>query len=170
MKTCKGCSIGKPRSEYYTVKSTGAPVARCKTCVSEETRYRYANDPVFHAKRVACAKKKRTRLTGTGLRAQRLPKQYGITVDEFDAILVAQGGGCAICGTTVPGGRGQFHVDHDHDCCPKARSCGKCIRGLLCGNCNVGIGMLGDSADRIASALSYLTDYDALIHAIGAAV
>jgi len=85
-------------------------------------------------------------------------------------MLVAQGGGCAICGTVVPGGKGQFHIDHDHACCPKARSCGKCIRGLLCGNCNVGIGMLGDNADRLGKAFSYLADYDALIHAIGAAV
>ena len=171
MKSCNGCHIEKPWSDYYKVTKTGSPVGRCKSCISTETRDRYANDPVFHAKRVANAQKKRQRLTGAGLRAQRLPWQYGITVNEFDTMLDEQDGACAICGTTDPGGRGgQFHVDHDHACCPEAHSCGKCIRGLLCSRCNVGIGMLGDDIARITKALSYLTDYQALVSAIGAAV
>lgn len=40
--------------------------------------------------------------------------------------------GCTICGSY-----NRMAIDHDHDCCPKAaQSCGKCIRGALCGNCN----------------------------------
>src|SRR6266496_914731 len=43
-------------------------------------------------------------------------------------------------------GRGHalLTIDHDHDCCPGSASCGKCIRGFLCGLCNSAIGMLNN--------------------------
>lgn len=52
-------------------------------------------------------------------------RRYGITRADYDAMLAAQGGHCAVCPRTEPGGRGRyFHVDHDHQT-------GK-VRGLLC--------------------------------------
>ncbi len=77
-----------------------------------------------------------------------LLKKHGITPEEFDAMLAEQDGLCAICGTDEPGGYGIFHVDHCHDT-------GK-VRGLLCHHCNLGIGNLGDDADRVLSAAAYL--------------
>lgn len=47
-------------------------------------------------------------------------------------------------------------VDHDHACCPGERSCGVCVRGFLCGNCNSAIGLLGDSVDVALRASAYL--------------
>lgn len=81
---------------------------------------------------------------------------YNLSHPEWLALLAAQGGRCAICGTDEPGGVGQFHVDHDHACCPGDKSCGKCIRGLLCHSCNVGIGCLGEGVERLMSAAAYL--------------
>jgi hypothetical protein len=65
---------------------------------------------------------------------------YGITEAEFTQILAAQGNACGMC--REPFEEGQLiHVDHDHACCPvKNRSCGKCVRGLLCHGCNVSLG------------------------------
>jgi hypothetical protein len=80
---------------------------------------------------------------------------YGITVEQYRKLLEKQGGVCAICGTTEASGR-SFHVDHDHSCCPGRQSCGGCIRGLLCSACNTGIGMLGEDAKRLWSAMMYL--------------
>jgi hypothetical protein len=66
-----------------------------------------------------------------------------MTLADFDALLLSQGGDCAICGTTDPGGRwDQWHIDHDHTCCPGVRSCGECIRGVLCSGCNRKLGYL----------------------------
>jgi hypothetical protein len=62
--------------------------------------------------------------------------KYGITYDDYDVLLEKQGGGCGICGSKTPGGRGRFHIDHDHSCCPTEKTCGKCVRGLLCNHCN----------------------------------
>lgn len=60
-------------------------------------------------------------------------------------------GGCGICGE-----RDRIHIDHDHACCPGTRSCGSCIRGGLCEKCNMAVGALGDSYDKLLRAVEYL--------------
>lgn len=76
---------------------------------------------------------------------RRQIEQYGITGDEYAAMLLRQGG-CAICGETRH--RKQMHIDHDH-------STGQ-VRGILCFKCNVGLGNFGDSAENLRAALAYL--------------
>jgi hypothetical protein len=86
----------------------------------------------------------------------RLRHHYGITADQYDAMAAAQDNRCAICRTDTPGGKGRWHVDHDHACCDSRRSCGGCIRGLLCLRCNSGLGFLRDDAGLLRAALTYL--------------
>lgn len=81
--------------------------------------------------------------------------KHGMTISQFDDLLEQQGGACAICGTEP--GRQRFAIDHDHACCPSKYSCGACVRGLLCGNCNAGIGMMGDDPTRVLAAANYLS-------------
>jgi hypothetical protein len=76
--------------------------------------------------------------------------RFGLTAIDIAKLLEEQHYCCAICGTSTPGGRGDWHVDHDH-------KTGK-IRGLLCHKCNVGLGCLGDSIDVLVSAISYLKE------------
>jgi len=87
---------------------------------------------------------------------RNLRSKHGITAAQYDVLLAGQEGVCAICGTSEPRGRGRFHVDHDHSCCPGKKSCGKCIRGLLCGNCNPGLGAFSDNPDLLIAAAAYL--------------
>jgi hypothetical protein len=90
-------------------------------------------------------------------REYELKKKFGITLAEFDALLEKQGGKCAACGATEPGGKyNQWAVDHDHACCPGRKTCGKCIRGILCNGCNAGIGFLKDDAENARKAAEYL--------------
>jgi hypothetical protein len=77
-------------------------------------------------------------------RSSLLRNSYQMTTDDFDALLAAQGGTCAIC-QTVPD---RWHVDHDH-------STGA-VRGILCHLCNQGIGQLRDDPAIVARALDYL--------------
>ena len=84
-------------------------------------------------------------------------RRYGLTRERFAEILAAQGGGCAICRRDPETAARKFHVDHDHDCCPGGSSCGKCVRGILCGSCNAGIGLLGDDPARVRAAAVYLS-------------
>lgn len=87
-------------------------------------------------------------------------RRYGLTGETYAALVEAQGGRCAICGTAEPGGQGRWHVDHDHKCCgTRKSSCGHCIRGLLCSRCNIGIGNLKDDPVIIQAALDYVGAY-----------
>lgn len=83
---------------------------------------------------------------------KRTIKAYHTTNEFLNELLDRQGGVCAICKSP-----GNLHVDHDHKCCPtRALSCGKCIRGFLCSNCNTGVGSFDDEPERIQSAINYL--------------
>ena len=87
-------------------------------------------------------------------RRHRLASIYGLTRDAFDKLFEQQGGGCAICGTqNAP----RWAIDHDHSCCQGAKTCGSCVRGILCYPCNQALGLLKDSRAIITRALSYIT-------------
>jgi Recombination endonuclease VII len=79
---------------------------------------------------------------------KNLLRKYGLTLETFDAMLAAQGGCCAICGSDKPYGKGRFHVDHCHDT--------GVVRGILCHPCNTSIGTLGDNPERLEKAAAYL--------------
>lgn len=84
-------------------------------------------------------------------RAMQLRLKYGLSLEQYDTMVEAQGGRCAICEKAPPfnsGRNGQcLHVDHDHQT--------GAVRGLLCNNCNRGIGMIGDA--NLQAAVAYLT-------------
>lgn len=134
-KVCNTCRVDHPLSEYTIRRAS--PDGLCRKC------------------RACCKVYADTRTTRQH-RAGDLRYKYGISIEEFEEMLAAQGGACASCGTTEPGGKGSFHVDHDHSCCPGQKSCGKCIRGLLCGRCNPMIGFALDDPDRLRMGADYL--------------
>lgn len=82
-------------------------------------------------------------------RCNRL-KKYGLTPECYRRMLFAQGGRCAVCLSDRPGpiGKGSFAVDHDH-------VTGK-IRGLLCGPCNVALGLFRDDPAVIRRGATYV--------------
>jgi len=86
-------------------------------------------------------------------RNRLLLKRYGITLKQYEILLTAQGGVCAVCGN--PPDDRLLNVDHDHSCCPES-ACGKCIRGLLCSKCNTGIAKFDDDAETLARAAEYV--------------
>lgn len=90
-----------------------------------------------------------------------MKRKYGITPDQYIGIYWEQGGRCAICqarlqrlqidggDVTDPGRRAA--LDHDHETDK--------IRGLLCTQCNAGLGMFQDSPRILANAIAYLLEY-----------
>ena len=87
-----------------------------------------------------------------------LKRNYGITIDDYEAKLLAQGGKCVICGATHTAGKRSemLCVDHCHE--------GGQLRDLLCKPCNTGLGCFGDDIGRLLAAVEYLKR-----HGMGAA-
>src|SRR5262245_851087 len=93
-------------------------------------------------------------------RRYRCQSRYGITLEEYEKIYQAQNGLCAICHQPERPGRENLlplTIDHDHRCCPqRSKTCGRCVRGLLCGACNRGIGTFRDNIHALEGAIAYL--------------
>lgn len=84
------------------------------------------------------------------MREAKLKERYGITIADYDKMLLEQEMGCAICGSLTPKRKGSEHlvVDHCHE------SGG--VRGLLCYKCNVGLGSFEDDLTLLIKAAEYL--------------
>jgi hypothetical protein len=136
---CSKCKEEKPLSEFIINKTQrpGKPVSHCTKCkVAYNKAYREKNRDKF----LAVERKSKLKMT------------YGITPEQYDAMLSSQGNKCAICAAKTPGGRTKmFFIDHCHD---KGN-----IRGLLCMRCNTGLGLFLDNPKFLLSAISYLKGY-----------
>lgn len=80
------------------------------------------------------------------IRARNIQRLYGLTRAEYDAMVIAQGGVCAVCGRGPQ--RTELCIDHDHET-------GR-VRGLLCQHCNRGLGLLGDDATLMRKLADYV--------------
>jgi len=92
-------------------------------------------------------------------RRYRPLNKYGITPEKMTELLDAQDNSCAICHIKFGTGAQRPEVDHDHSCCPGQVTCGKCIRKILCNNCNGMIGKARDSISILRSAVYYLESH-----------
>ncbi len=87
-------------------------------------------------------------------RAVFLKKRYNLSIEQYNELFKKQRGRCAICFKVQQDK--MLAVDHDHRCCPGAKSCGKCIRGLLCNNCNWVLGLINESPIVLKEIQRYL--------------
>ena len=126
--TCKPC--WSARQKAYRPNRKPETLEQAKVRKNAQARARRAANPWDH-------------------RERHWKREYGLTVEDYFALLEKQGGGCAICkGDT--NGRGIFHVDHCHET-------GR-VRGLLCAKCNILLGHADDDTKLLRSAISYLID------------
>lgn len=80
-------------------------------------------------------------------------RMFGLSPEMFESMQQFQNNACAICGKVF---EQTPHVDHNHACCSGKKSCGKCIRGLLCHHCNAGLGNFKDEVELLLKAIQYL--------------
>lgn len=141
--TCSKCKIVKVSDDFYGRKETGDLRSQCKQC--------FADYRIKHATRHKQYRKEWYRRNESRVRETAL-KKYGLTLAEYDRLLVAQDGKCAICGnaetTKLHSKIRVLAVDHCHNT-------GK-IRGLLCGSCNKGLGSFRDDPKLLQKARGYL--------------
>lgn len=133
---CCECETGKPREGFYRLPRTGGYYPTCRDCQNRRGNEWKAKNAQHYLEQS---------------RRAWLTTKYGITVEDYDRMALAQNGRCAVCGGP-PVGRGtkndRFHVDHDH-------ATGQ-VRGLLCFRCNNGLGYMRDSPEILEAAIRYL--------------
>lgn len=134
-KTCNQCKQVKPTSEFPVLS--------------------YIKDTLRTTCRQCINKAQLARLTPEKKHYFNLRYEYGLTVEQYDAMLASQNGVCAICKKretfTRSGKKRRLCVDHCHDT--------GLNRGLLCGKCNVALGYFTDSIPMLESAISYLAKH-----------
>jgi len=132
-KVCTTCKVEKNINEFYLRGGNYSPNSRkskCKECDKKRVAETYWKDPSVYQN-------------------NHLKRNYGITLNEYNQMLVEQGHRCKTCGTTEPGGKhGKFMVDHSHNT-------GE-IRGLLCKSCNIALGEVGDNINTLQKMIEYL--------------
>ena len=134
---CKGCQTALDAENTYP-----SNLSRCKSCILIDNRA-YNKTARFEDYQLGWLAQNPRKHRGYVLKLR-----YGITIDEYEAMLAEQGGGCAGCGSVVLDRSGRnLAVDHDHET--------GLVRGLLCQACNSILGRVRDNA----SVLRRLADY-----------
>lgn len=158
---CRRCSETKPASDFSKGDGADGLASWCKPCAAEHARawYRANKGRARETKRRYYeANRERVNERQREYKASR-PRQYkayrlksfGLTIDDFERMLAEQDGVCAGCLHPPTGEDRQnavLHVDHCHET-------GR-VRGLLCGRCNTGLGLLRDDPETLHRLAAYV--------------
>ena len=160
---CNSCKTWKPFNCY--AKSKGGVMglsAVCRKCENEKARERYVRNDILSRRKEQKSvydKERRERLRAEGKlkkpdpetqREQRMKREYGITIKDYENMIEAQNNQCAICFAPGEAERnGKLVIDHCH-------TSGK-VRGLLCNKCNLLLGHANDTIERLERAILYLS-------------
>ena len=143
-KACSSCEAVKPLKDFHKDKSNVKGFGRtyyCKECANRKSRGHHKRR--MDNKDVEYRRKKRS---------SYLASTYGVTLEEYEAMVIKQGCKCAICNVSIKKSGSKTHLDHCHTT--------GLIRGMLCDNCNRGLGYFYDKPDVLESAAGYLKHYN----------
>lgn len=162
-----GCTCSRHRGGVFTPENSAALAQARSRRKHEKDAARLLVDPEYaEAERIrkreymrrkqmdpefVAREHERQKLHG---RRYYLKHKFDLSLDQWDALLVAQSGLCYLCGD--PMNPADVCVDHDHSCCSGNRSCGRCVRGLADRWCNQGLGQFRDDPalmSRVADAV-----------------
>lgn len=166
-KRCTKCRVLKPMIDFRSkTTSPRGRTSQCKSCMNETSRRRVrigvqeqfspraciscgiVKDEDGFGKSEFCT----DGYTPTCKWCQYLWLEHRLTPSDYQKMFEAQLGLCGICFEPLI----VTNIDHDHACCHGRRSCGKCVRGLLCPTCNRGLGMFKDNVKFLVAAIDYL--------------
>lgn len=142
MKLCRTCKLEKPVDDFYVNRSKNNQLSnQCKACAISYQKARYLENP----DKVIANTKRWAQEHLSQIRDSKLKRQYGISSTDYQQMYNSQNGCCAICKEA----HDLLDVDHCH-------TSGK-VRGLLCRNCNHGLGKFKDSVEFLQAAIQYLS-------------
>lgn len=134
MITCNKCNISKSEADF------SGRHRHCKACMKKAAKEHYRKNKKNYIKYKRSPKGK------TSTRKAHLKRTYGITLEAHRLMYVLQNGKCAICKQLVA--YDKIDTDHNH----KINK----VRGLLCHQCNIGLGAFKDSPKNLRNAARYL--------------
>ena len=153
-KTCIKCGETKPLDDFFRHgRALDGHQNACKACMSVRYALYFEKHKTIINERSRRNQQRLRDEDPTYAVRSKLRNFFGLTLEEYEAKLAEQGGVCAVCGTE-PGTK-RLAVDHDHNCCPDQKSCGRCVRALLCCGCNNGSG-LADNPFLLRRKADYL--------------
>lgn len=147
---CKYCRVGTAIKSHKGIAKKKCTVSECEMkhyakgmCRNHYTRWN-RNGQLEHVKKTVIDSKTYVYKSQTinYKREYYIRSKYNILYSEF--LAMAQKG-CNVCGEFT---ERHLQVDHDHNCCNKPSSCGKCVRGVVCNRCNQTIGKLEQNKIR----------------------
>lgn len=160
-KRCSKCGETKPVADFFTKSKGGEPRSSCKACAAI---YEHSHGDLPSVKRRRRIRSRWLRRHDPDVRQRcfesNLRSQYGLTFEQYETMWRGQNGLCCICGGPILCGkapskklahRSHAVVDHDHQ--------SRKVRGLLCWQCNAGLGNMQESPDRLRKAAAYLEQF-----------
>lgn len=181
MKYCIRCKTTKSYDDFYKNKlSKDGHYHYCKSCKSDYSKKKYDNKRVFPEKKNG--KLIHCRRCWEYLEQDQFPKirkngkyssftyckkcddeigtlfnlkRFNMTREDYVKLEEKQNKKCKICNEKENKNK-RLSVDHNHECCDGAFSCGKCIRGLLCSRCNKVLGQVNDDRNILENMINYL--------------
>lgn len=170
MKYCKKCDTLKPVDLFYkNKKSKDGLTHYCKNCSKS---YYYSVNVVKEKPKIKTCNKCKLEMPATSFYNRKhredglstmckrclvnasIASRFRLTIEQYEAMLLR---GCEACGSFE-----KLCIDHDHSCCPGQVTCGKCIRGVLCGNCNSAEGFI-KSINQASGLIKYMKEKGALM-------
>ena len=127
---CRTCGIAKGATDYYYPRGKRHP--HCKSCQSTKQLVSWG--------KVSKAEQQRRNRNG------KLKRLYGMTIEDYDAMLALQDGVCYICKSDK-----KLVVDHCHN--------SKVVRKILCYSCNVALGHAKDNPDTLIRMAEYIKEH-----------
>lgn len=134
---CNTCKQSKDLSEFQFRIKRNKYETRCKRCTND-----------VRNKRRAFVKENFPEQLPTYSRETQIKHRYGITIDDFNKMLLEQDGKCAACKKILTDGPMGTHIDHCHTT--------KKVRGILCGHCNRALGYVHDDIEKLKALIDYL--------------
>ncbi len=153
--TCRRCKETKLVEDFWKSAHKDSGISQyCKKC-SNKNRKEYRDRKKTNTCKFNMPKDSQSWNSKKGsieykdyIRNSQLQRAYGISLEEYNLLFQKQAGKCAVCGRhQVELGKG-LYVDHCHTT--------GTVRGLLCSNCNTGIGLFKDSIEIFYQAIGYL--------------
>jgi hypothetical protein len=147
--TCKKCTKGYLTSREDIIKEIKdlllLNLKKCSKCNNIKDLKEFNNDKqTITGKTSYCKKCIKNKYSPLELKNNSLKTKYKIDINEYNKLLIQQNNKCIICSKEVK----NLVVDHCHSTLK--------VRGLLCNNCNTGLGMFEDNINNLQKAIEYL--------------